>query len=141
MLFTQNNRSYFAGAGIGDLYRYFLAARQQLQDEQTGVALFNLLEEVVIRRTRPFIRKAYPNATINGQPVRWPERRLRTVHYDLEATYNGIYDDIVSGIESLQLAHYSLEFYKKTGVERDEFEEGREEALVGIFKTPLPQTL
>jgi len=135
MLFAQNDRTYFAGAGIGDLYRYFLAARQQARDEQAGVALFNLLEEVVIRRTRPFIRKAYPNATINGKPVHWPERKLRTVNYDLEATYAGIYERIVSGIEKLTLATYSLESFKKNEIERDEFEEGREAALVGIFKT------
>ncbi len=134
-LFTGNNRAYFAGAGIGDLYRYFLAARDQPQDQQASAALFNLLEEVVIRRTRPFIRQAYPNATIKGQPVRWPERRLRTVHYDLEATYQGIYERIVADIEALQLAHYNLESYKKAGIVRDEFEEGREQALVGIFKT------
>jgi superfamily II DNA or RNA helicase/HKD family nuclease len=134
-LFTGNNRAYFAGAGIGDLYRYFLAARDQPQDQQAGAALFNLLEEVVIRRTRPFIRKAYPNATIKGQPIRWPERRLRTAHYDLEATYQGIYERIVGDIEALQLAHYSLESFKKAGIARDEFEEGREQALVGIFKT------
>ncbi|MFZ5885615.1 MAG: helicase-related protein [Chloroflexota bacterium] len=134
-LFTQNDRGYFAGAGIGDLYRYFLSARQQARDEQSTAALFNLLEEVVIRRTRPFIRKAYPNATINGKPVRWPERKLRTVNYDLEAAYQGIYEQIVGGIERLTLATYSLESFKKSGVERDEFEEGREAALVGIFKT------
>lgn len=134
-LFTQNNRSYFAAAGIGDLYRYFHAARQQVRTEQASVALFNLLEEVVIRRTRPFIRKAYPNATIQGKPVRWPERQLCTIHYDLEATYEGIYERLVSGIERLQLAQYHLENYKRTGIERDEFEAGREEALVGIFKT------
>ncbi|MCU0486736.1 MAG: phospholipase D-like domain-containing protein, partial [Anaerolineales bacterium] len=134
-LFTQNNRSYFAAAGIGDLYRYFHAARQQVRAEQSSVALFNLLEEVVIRRTRPFIRNAYPNATIQGKPVHWPERRLRTVRYNLEATYEGIYERLVSGIERLQLAQYNLESYKRTGIARDEFEEGREEALVGIFKT------
>ncbi len=134
-LFTLNNRAYFAGAGIGDLYRYFHAARQQARDEQTSVALFNLLEEVVIRRTRPFVRQAYPNATIKGEPVRWPERQLRTVRYDLEATYNGIYDKLVTGIEQLKLAHYGLESFKREGVERDEFEQGREEALVGIFKS------
>lgn len=134
-LFTQNDRGYFAGAGIGDLYRYFLSARQQVRDEQTSAALFNLLEEVVIRRTRPFIRKAYPNATIMGKPVKWPERKLRTVRYDLEATYEGIYERIVQGIERLTLATYSLETFKKTEIERDEFEEGREQALVGIFKT------
>ena len=100
-----------------------------------AVALFNLLEEIVIRRTRPFIRKAYPNATIKGQKVTWPDRKLRTVRYNLEATYSGIYDQIVSGIEDLRLAPYSLEFYKKAEVKKDEWEEGREQALVGIFKS------
>ena len=93
------------------------------------MALFNLLEEVVIRRPRPFIRRAYPNATILGQPVHWPERRLRTIDY------NGIYDRLVDAVDGLRLAPYRLESFKKQGVERDEFEEGREEALAGIFKS------
>ena len=36
---------------------------------------------------------------------------------------------------SSQLAPYNLEAFKKAGVEIDEFEEGRERALVGIFKS------
>ncbi len=134
-LFARGDRSYFAAAGIGDLQRYFVNARRASRDGQRGVALFNLLEEVVIRRTRPFIRRAYPNATIRGEPVRWPERRLKTIRYDLEATYGGIYDRIVEAIESLRLAPYHLEGYKRAGIKHDVFEEGREEALVGIFKS------
>ncbi len=134
-LVTGGDRSYFAGAGIGDLFKYFQAARRVNQQQESGIALFNLLEEIVIRRTRPFIKEAYPNATIKGQPIHWPERRLKTIRYDLEATYGGIYDKIVARIESLRLAPYRLETYKKQGILRDEFEEGREEALVGIFKS------
>jgi hypothetical protein len=80
-------------------------------------------------------QEAYSEATIAGKKVHFPERKLRTVRYDLEATYGGIYDEIVSGIESLALAPYNLESYKKKGVEVDEFEAGREQALVGIFKS------
>ncbi len=134
-LFTRGDRSYFAAAGIGDLQRYFINARRDSRNGGSGVALFNLLEEVVIRRTRPFIRAAYPNATIRGQAVRWPERRLKTVNYDLEATYGGIYDRVVDEVEGLRLAPYRLESFKKRGVQRNEFEEGREEALAGIFKS------
>ncbi len=134
-LITQGDRSYFSVAGIGDLYRYFLQARRDARHDLPGIALFNLLEEVVIRRTRSFIRKAYPNATIAGKKVHFPKRELKTVEYNLEATYHGIYEFIVSGIESLQLAPYSLESYKKKGIEVDEFEAGREQALVGIFKS------
>lgn len=134
-LFTGGDRSYFAAAGIGDLYRYFQVARRANQQQETGIALFNLLEEVVIRRTRPFIKEAYPNATIKGHPISWPERKLKTIRYNLEATYGGIYDKLVNRIEGLKLAPYRLETYKKQGIARDQFEEGREEALVGIFKS------
>ncbi|HVO26244.1 MAG TPA: helicase-related protein [Candidatus Margulisiibacteriota bacterium] len=134
-LFTRGDRSYFAAAGIGDLYRYFLQARRDAKTGTEIVALFNLLEEVVIRRTRPFIRKAYPEATIRGEKIRFPERQLKTERYDLEATYGGIYEQIVTGIENLRLAPYNLEAYKKKDVPKDEFEAGRQEALVGIFKS------
>ena len=134
-LITQGDRSYFAAAGIGDLYRYFLQARREARRNVPGIALFNLLEEVVIRRTRSFIRKAYPEATIAGKKIHFPKRELKTVQYNLEETYNGIYEFIVSAVESLKLAPYNLEGYKKSGIEVDEFEAGREQALVGIFKS------
>lgn len=134
-LFTGNDQSYFAGAGIADLKRYFLAARRAANDRQASIELFNLLEEVVVRRTRPFIRAAYENATISGQPIHWPTRRLRTVEYGLERTYEGIYAAIVETIESLNLAQYSLENYKRNRDDIDEFELGREQALIGIFKS------
>jgi superfamily II DNA or RNA helicase len=134
-LITRGDRSYFAGAGIGDLHRYFLQARRDARNGGAGVALFNLLEEIVIRRTRPFIRKVYPDATIRGKKISFPERKLRTVRYDLEGTYKGIYDEVVTGIESLRLAPYNLEAFKKKGIKVDEFEAGREQALVGIFKS------
>jgi superfamily II DNA or RNA helicase len=134
-LFTGGDRSYFAAAGIGDLQKYFLTARRAARQRESGIALFNLLEEVVIRRTRPFIKSAYPNATIKGQPIHWPERRLKTIHYNLEATYGNIYERVVTRVEGLKLAPYRLETYKKAGIQRNQFEEGREEALAGIFKS------
>jgi len=133
-LFTGNDRTYFASAGIGDLYKYFLAARRE-SIEEGSIRIFNLLEEVVIRRTRQFIRHAYPNATIRGKTITWPKRRLHTIEYDLEATYEGFYQQIVRRIESLNLAHYSLESYKRSEQEQDDFELGRQVALVGIFKS------
>lgn len=134
-LFSRGDRGYFAAAGIGDLYRYFLHARRTTRGRDGALALFNLLEEIVIRRTRPFIRRAYPEATIAGKKITFPDRRLKTERYDLERTYRGIYTQIVSRIENLRLAPYALESYKKAGVPVDEFERGRQEALVGIFKT------
>jgi SNF2 family DNA or RNA helicase len=132
-LFTGNDRTYFASAGIGDLYKYFLAARRESID-LGSIRIFNLLEEVVIRRTRQFIQRAYPEATIRGKKVTWPKRQLRTAQYDLAAAYEGFYEKIVERIEGLHLAHYNLETYK-VGQLQDEWELGRQVALVGIFKS------
>jgi SNF2 family DNA or RNA helicase len=133
-LFTGGDRAYFAAAGIGDLYRYFLSARQK-SVEEGSIKVFNLLEEVVIRRTRQFIKRAYPDATIRGKKISWPERRLQTVEYDLETTYEGFYTEIVKSIDGLSLPHYNLESYKKKADQQDDFELGRQVALVGIFKS------
>jgi SNF2 family DNA or RNA helicase len=137
MLVALGDRTYFSAAGIGDLRKYFLAARRESAHANGSetAALFNLLEEVVIRRTRAYIRRAYPRATIQGEPINWPERELETVRYNLEETYLGIYDDVVAAIDELTLAPYSLEDYKRVGIERDAMELGRQQALVGIFKS------
>jgi superfamily II DNA or RNA helicase len=134
-LITRGDRGYFASCGIGDLYKYFLNVRRDMRGALQAQGLFNLLEEIVIRRTRSHIRKAYPEATIQGKKVNFPRRRLRTVRYNLESSYSGVYDDVVADIEQLTLVPYQLEKYKKAGVEKDIFEEGREAALAGIFKT------
>ncbi|MCZ6834244.1 MAG: C-terminal helicase domain-containing protein, partial [Planctomycetota bacterium] len=139
-LFTQNDPAYFRAAGIGDLNRYFKAARRMARQEGSapGDVLFNLLEEFVVRNTRPYIRAVFPNATINGEPVKFPERRLRTVEYDMASTIGGgrsLYREIASKIESLSLAPYALETYRKPEYQVDELERGREKGLVGIFKT------
>ena len=140
-LFTQAEPDYFADIGIGDLRAYFRRGRQLVRrDEATaGMVLFNLLEEIVVRNTRPYIKIAYPNATINGKPVRFPDRKMQTVNYSLGATYAGLYDEIVHAIDGLSLAPYQLESYRKpeavTDTQGHEWETGREQALVGIFKT------
>ena len=140
-LFTQGQPDYFRQAGIGDLEAYFRRARRlaRQEDAAAGVLLFNLLEEIMVRNTRPYIRAAYPGATIKGSPVHFPERRLHTVSYSLGATYEGIYDEIVASVEALSLAPYKLEEYRKKSAVKDEaqheWETGREVALVGIFKT------
>ncbi len=140
-LFTQNEPDYFRDAGIGDLKSYFRHARRQMAQHDTaaGVVLFNLLEEIMVRNTRPYIRAAYPNATIGGKLVVFPERHLHTVEYSLGETYGGLYTQVVTEIERLSLAPYQLESYRKKEAIRDqqehEWEAGREVALVGIFKT------
>ncbi|MCK4792953.1 MAG: hypothetical protein KAV87_54995, partial [Desulfobacteraceae bacterium] len=128
-LITRGDDYHFRGAGIGNLKTYFVKAEKGLTN------LFNLLEEVVIRRTRHYVKENYPEATINGKLIKFPERTLHTVRYDLESVYNNIYEEIVALIKQLHLAPYNLEQYKKDKTKKDFEDDMRNQALIGLIKT------
>ena len=134
-LITQGDDGYFASAGIGDMRRYFLAARKA-SGRDAGQNLFNILEEVTIRRPRSVIKENYPDATIEGEPINWPERELHTERYSLADTYGAdFFQNIVERIDNLNLAPYDVENYRLDPDQIDEMQWGRGQALVGIFKS------
>jgi ERCC4-related helicase/HKD family nuclease len=104
---TKDNDEFFKSAGITSLWGYFLKADKDKE------ALFDLLEEIAVRRSRPFIKKFYPHAIIDGKPVKFPERVLYTIKYKLSNVYLGIYKECERAIESLNLASYNIDLYRK----------------------------
>lgn len=108
-LWTRGNDGYFREAGIRSLRGYFKEAESA---GGSGGALFNLLEEVVIRRTRHFIEEHYGEVTINDRPLRFPRRApLETIRYSLGETYSGLFEQITAAIEELELPAYTPESY------------------------------
>jgi len=106
-LITRGRDDFFSSAGIRSLWGYFLQA------ETDKDHLYDLLEEITVRRSRHYIRKNYPDAVIDGKPVHFPERKLHTARYSLEETYAGLYEEIAETIENLNLASYSLDTYRQ----------------------------
>ncbi len=106
-LITRGYDDFFASAGIRSLFGYFRRA------EEDKDHLYDLLEEIAVRRSRYYVRKNYPDAIIDGKPVHFPERKLHTVHYSLEQSYQGLYQEMADAIENLNLASYSLDTYRK----------------------------
>ncbi len=106
-LITKDRDSFFAAAGIPSLWGYFLRADKEKE------TLYDLLEEIAVRRSRPFIKRNYPDVAIDGEPIRFPERELHTTRYNLEQTYQGLYKECSQTIENLTLASYNIESYRK----------------------------
>ncbi len=129
MLFAHDDR-YFARAGIPDLREYFVRASQDGD-------LLNLLEEVMIRRTRQFIKQEYPDAVIDGVRVRFPKRVLHTERYNLDALRPGIYQEMAQAFEGLTLAIYNPEAFLHNLSEQQERERQQNEALIGLIKSLL----
>lgn len=105
---TRDEPRFFLSAGIPNLREYFRRA------DENKEALYEVLEAIAVRRSRPFIRKNYPDAEIDGQEIKFPERELHTVRYSLSATYSqGLYRKIAKAIENLFLAPYQLDTYRR----------------------------
>lgn len=129
MLFARGDR-YFARAGIPYLRSYFIRAQEDGD-------LLNLLEEVMIRRTRQFVRQEFPEAIINGEPVRFPKRELHTERYNLESLYPHLYRQAAERFEQLALAAYNPEAFLERPTAKEELERQRNEALIGLIKSLL----
>ncbi|MEW6215386.1 MAG: phospholipase D-like domain-containing protein, partial [Nitrospirota bacterium] len=111
-LITKDRDDYFSAAGIQSIWGHFLKA------DINKDTLYDLLDEIAIRRSRPFIRKYYPSALIDGESVKFPERKLYEAHYNLEKTYKGLYDECSKAIENLALASYNIDAYRKEMIGR-----------------------
>ena len=134
-LWTRGNDGYFREAGIRSLRQYFKEAESL---GGAGGALFNLLEEVVIRRTRTFIEAHYGEVTINDQPLRFPRRApLQTLRYSLGDTYRGLFAQITTAIEELELPAYNPESYLVTPAASDKLRALTNGGIVGLLKTTL----
>jgi superfamily II DNA or RNA helicase len=61
-------------------------------DDPPSRNLQEILNHILIRRTRRHIHTYYPDAQINGQPLVFPDRELETITYSIEETYRGAND-------------------------------------------------
>ena len=129
MLFARHT-ARFAAIGIPNLTEYFKTTTETATAE--SAAMFGLMDAISVRRTRRFIKSHYSNDTINGEPIRFPNPKLRTVRYDLDAIHPGLFERIAAGVDALTMARYRPDDYRLDG-EVDT----RARTLAGILRTQL----
>jgi superfamily II DNA or RNA helicase len=108
-LITRDDKGYFQAAGIDNLESYFRKADEQRE------TLYELLEAIGVRRSRLFIRKHYPDAQIDGKRLHFPERRIHSMRYNLQAVYGGapLQAKSPTPSRSCYLAPYQLDSYRR----------------------------
>jgi hypothetical protein len=87
--------SAFASAGIRSLRGQFAQAMALDPDDLSPEHLFDVLDDVAVRRTRPFVKRYYPNdrVVIDGVevPITFPKARPLTVNYKLDKALPGFF--------------------------------------------------
>jgi superfamily II DNA or RNA helicase len=138
-LITRGEDAYYRDYGVRNLVSFFRAV------DRGEAELFDLLEEVAVRRSRHDIRRRQEEGEVITLPgygeIRFPRRELEAVHYDLTSTYDGFYAEVAAAIEALTLVSYNVEQYRREKDRLSELVEVRNNALIGIMKTTLLKRL
>lgn len=112
-IITKGRDDYFWDTvKIADLAKHMRnATKKDLQDGLDKIQ--ELLDAVMVKRTRTFIREVYNDDKIDNKPITFPVHEYRPIRYDLAKLYDGIFDRLYKGIDSLTMAPYAPEKYNK----------------------------
>lgn len=137
----------FARKGITSLKQKFTDAQAEDPFNLRPDTLFDILDEVTVRRTRNFVKKYYPNDRVTAPDgremiIQFPKPKVYRVDYDLETVMPGFLDDFEkalmpeSGEPLLKMARYAPSSYLLIAPD-----ETREAALIGLLRSGLLKRL
>lgn len=96
------NDAAFADAGVPSLRGYFDRAMAINPDELSPEHLFDVIDQIAVRRTRRFVKHYYvgDKVTINGveREIRFPTPRVLRVDYDLDSALPGVFDRLATAL-------------------------------------------
>ncbi len=111
-IITKNKDEYFWKLGIPSLYQHMRDAANKEGGLAAGLEkIQRLLDGIMVRRTRSYIKEVYPEDTINGNPVKFPEHEYSPIHYSLADLYGNVFQRILDDMHKLTMAPYGIEQY------------------------------
>ncbi|MEU5148457.1 helicase-related protein [Streptomyces yangpuensis] len=117
------NDAAFSDIGIPSLRTYFQRAISMNPDDLSPEHLFDVLDEIGVRRTRRFVKNHYVRDTvkINGveQQIQFPTCRVIRVDYDLDKALPGMFSDLATALGA-EVADTTLADTLAAGVILDE---------------------
>lgn len=98
----------FASIGIPSIRKYIQTARAVDPENLTPEHLFDLMDQVAVRRTRKFVKELYPNEEIigpDGRPmlIRFPLAKVRRIDYDLDESDLELIDAMIYALDQPNL--------------------------------------
>jgi len=110
-LFNQegSNDYQVKGGSLREFFNLVDTGENKIQD---------LLSQILVRRTRKHIKKHYQS--FEDEPIEFPERRLKTISYNIDETYNNLFVKIEGALKKLTYAKYNLWPYVKEGNKDEE---------------------
>ncbi|MCG3109219.1 putative ATP-dependent RNA helicase [Metallosphaera sp. J1] len=134
-LIAAGDDAFFHRAGIPSLRNFFINAEKERTLAEGLKSVQRVLDEIMVRRSRQFIKEHYNEFTLNGKRLEFPKRELKKVEYSLsDILGENFYREVYRLIDNLHLVPYNIENYNKL---RDEEEKERFENMVYLQRLIL----
>jgi len=94
----------FASLGIPSIREYIKQAQAMDPANLTPEHLFDLMDQVAVRRTRKFVKEHYANELVTGPDgklttIKFPQPKVRRIDYDLESDGLALIDAMVYALD------------------------------------------
>jgi hypothetical protein len=94
----------FANLAIPSIREYIRRAQDMDPENLTPDHLFQLMDQVAVRRTRKFVKEHYPNQHIKNQkgelvPLKFPKPKVRRIDYDLSPEGEELVNAVLEALE------------------------------------------
>jgi len=88
LLAKGGNERFFAHFGIPNILSLFGTTQREFQmrdSEEVFADLYPILNKIMVKRTKHQVKKDFPDALLDGEPIIFPEERLENVLYELDS--------------------------------------------------------
>jgi hypothetical protein len=94
----------FASLDIPSIRSYIQRAQDMDPENLTPDHLFQLMDQVAVRRTRKFVKEHYPNESIRNSrgelvPIKFPTPKVRRINYDLSGPGEDLVNRVISALK------------------------------------------
>ncbi len=136
--------AHLSDRGILSIRERFERAMREDPSSLSPDVLYPIIDSTTVKRTRQFVKKHYAGDTISGpdgkpQPIVFPRPDAISVRYNLDDLLPGFFDRLEHALDpddanAIAFARYMPEAYL---LERDDEEDARARALVGLLRSGL----
>ncbi len=88
LLAKGGNERFFSHYGIPNIPSLFGTTQREFQlrdSEDVFANLYPILNKIMVKRTKHQVKKDFPDALLNGEPIIFPEENLENVLYELDS--------------------------------------------------------
>lgn len=88
LLAKGGNDKFFSSFGIESIFNFFRTTQSEFRrigSEEVFSELYPILNRIMVKRTKHQVKKDFPDATLNGEKIIFPEEKLENVLYELDS--------------------------------------------------------